>query len=110
MKRQLVLAGIPFLLAACVSTNGVVKKPYDSRRAPVSLGKERLTPGDRVNLFLETCHDRPRLTRRYDFMSSTCTSELVGKGEIAHALADNEVLLLAEEGVSLKEGMKVEKN
>ncbi len=109
MKMYFSFFGLALLLSACATTESMVEKTISPEQAIVSIGKNKLQPGDKVGLYAKTCKERTRAGKYSDLSYNVCSKSKVGHGEIVRLVSEKEAVVESKNDIFLEKGLFVEK-
>ena len=103
MKLLSILSMCLFMLSC--ATSNFVREPIGNQQAIVKLGVGNIKAGDRVDVFKETCRE----VYRRNSSITKCSKTSVGQASVLELKSQEEAIIKADNGVSLEQGLLVEK-
>lgn len=94
-----------FMFGCATTPTSVVRQPIGNQQAMVKLGVAGIKPGDRVDLLKETCRE----VARKDMTTTRCSKTSIGQASVLELKSPEEAIIKADNGVSLEQGLFVEK-
>lgn len=94
---------VSFFMFGCASSN-IVRETIGDQEAVVKLGSGNIQPGDRVEIFKQSCREVYRRTSE----GYKCTKNQIGLGSVVQLRANDEAIVKADNGVTLEQGLLVE--
>lgn len=105
MKLLSLLTICLFMFGCATTPTNLVRQPIGDQQAIVQLATDAIKAGDRVELFKETCRE----VSRKDFTTTRCSKASRGMASVLEIKSPQEAIIKADSGVSLEQGLFVEK-